>query len=94
MTEGKYNEMTERALVGYKFYWEKFEQCDYLIGIYGEKEDLVIGYESSRLVLSELGELLKIAGIVIDTKWYEEKRAEIRKRVDDNAEHYKEQFGE
>lgn len=94
MIAQKYNEMTERALAGYKFYWEKFQRCDYLISIYGEKEDLVIGYESSRLVLAELGALLKIANIVIETKWYEAKCAEIRKEVDDNAEHYKEQFGE
>lgn len=94
MTEEKYNEMTERALSGYKFYWERFQRCDYLIDIYGEKDSLVEIYESCRLVLSELGALLKIAGIVIDTKWYEEKRAEVHKEVDDNAEHYKEQFGE
>ena len=95
MANEKYTELIERLTSDYKYYWERWQHCDYLIELYGEGDsDLVIDWERYRTTLEELGSLRKIAGVVIDTKWYEEKRAEIRKEVDSNADYYKERFGE
>ena len=93
-SEQKYTELAERLTGDYKYYWERWQHCDYLIELYGEgNSDLVIDWERNRAALEALGSLRKVAGVVIDTKWYEAKRAEIRNRIDSNIDYYNKEFG-
>lgn len=91
--EEKYNELASDVLDYYKYYWERKESLDYISKVCGEPDELEPELERIYEIVDTLGKIKDNSSLIVGTEWYEEKRGEIRKRIDDNIDFYKRKYG-
>lgn len=90
--EKKYEELAQDVISFFKYYWERKEHLDYISEVCGDPKEMEPELEEMYSVVDTLAAIKNNAGLSIDTKWYEDKRAEVRKEVDDNIDFYKKQY--